>query len=282
VAGVDAHYYVNRGDCLGALGRAKEALEDYRFAHRAAPGDWNTRTKLSVALYRSGVQAYNGGSSQVAEQDLTEALTLNPKVGGFYEARAHTRYRLGDLAGAHADFRCALALTPARPDLQARLQQFEPTRPSLQRAALGYGLAVAFETPSCDRLALSIADPYASIRATSATDTKGTAMGTAMGTAKATAFNAASLPPIERPTSPRPGPLTRDARLWGALKGGAQNIQPPNSQTKRPTDVPERFLWPATEKIQRDETAKKEEARRRRAEAGRSKDRHKAVLSPVV
>lgn len=129
---VDYRFFVNRGDCYRALEKIELALADYHRAYDAKPGNWDTRTRLSMVHYIIGTALFNHSAFDEAEVELSTAIQYNPKVAHYFAVRGKACYYQHKFDLAHADYREALLLDPSLEDVRVRLLQFEPNGETLR------------------------------------------------------------------------------------------------------------------------------------------------------
>ncbi len=101
----DAWTWYRIGEAFLSTGAPQDAAMYFRRAVDHAPGHLRFRNKLGAALSQSGLL-------DEALATFDAILTDNPKFEEAYNDRGFTRALLGDMAGAEADFRAALALDP--------------------------------------------------------------------------------------------------------------------------------------------------------------------------
>ena len=99
-------YHLNRGLALRAMGRSKEALEDYLAAAELNPTSWKPHHNRGL-IYAQDLQNF---SEAVAAFDL--ALTLNPMDVDSLVARGAARGSAGDSEGSKQDLEAAISLQP--------------------------------------------------------------------------------------------------------------------------------------------------------------------------
>jgi tetratricopeptide (TPR) repeat protein len=122
---MDHKFYVNRGDCYRAIGKIKESYADYKAALKIAPKEWIVRTKMSILHYHQGVEYFNDSKFLLADQELSKAIELNPKISEYYAIRGRVRYYFSDFTGAANDYKKCLELDPSAANVAMRLEQFE-------------------------------------------------------------------------------------------------------------------------------------------------------------
>ncbi|HLT46223.1 MAG TPA: tetratricopeptide repeat protein, partial [Rubricoccaceae bacterium] len=142
----DAWTQYRIGEAFAATGASEAALRPFRRAVALAPHALRFRVKLAGALVATG-------AVEEAVRAYDAVLEADPTFETAYNDRGWARVLLGDLAGAEADFRQALALDPdleealanlaslyyntgrpaeARP-LVRRLLRLDPTNPDYRR-----------------------------------------------------------------------------------------------------------------------------------------------------
>ena len=95
---------LNRGQVCVALKEEQCAMDDFTTLIAR-------RSKLAVGAYIN--RSYIQPTTELAEQDLTEAIKLDPAQG--YSVRGESRLNWGDLTGAISDLKLAVQLTPDDP-----------------------------------------------------------------------------------------------------------------------------------------------------------------------
>lgn len=108
-----AAFFLNRADCLHALGRTVEALADLERARDLSPHDaqtqWSIRTRLAMVHNDRGTQLFNHADARQAAVEFSRAIECNPKVAGFFVNRAEAMMQLNRYADARDDLLAALS-----------------------------------------------------------------------------------------------------------------------------------------------------------------------------
>ncbi|MGF1497440.1 MAG: tetratricopeptide repeat protein [Elainellaceae cyanobacterium] len=100
-----AHFYAQRAAAQAQQGNAPQAIEFYTQSIQAFP--------TSTAHLQRGIAHYQAGEWRAAQQDLSEALEFNPKLGLAYFYRGNIRYDLGDRQTALSDYTEAVQHDPS-------------------------------------------------------------------------------------------------------------------------------------------------------------------------
>ncbi|MEU8103271.1 tetratricopeptide repeat protein [Nonomuraea muscovyensis] len=120
-------YYLDRGNLLARLGNQEEALADYESAMRAGP-------PLPEAHYNRAELRIAGGDLDGALADLGRVIDLDPSCLDAYINRAGLLAGLERDEEAWRDVRAGLALAPGNPHLLAVLGQLETAAGRLAEA----------------------------------------------------------------------------------------------------------------------------------------------------
>ena len=99
---------------------------------------------LMLAVFRSGVAAYQRGQFAAADSAFTRSIESDPEWGDAYYNRARVRTARGDREGARADFAQYLALDPEASDrrrVAAEIPAFHPQALS-PLTALAWGVVI--------------------------------------------------------------------------------------------------------------------------------------------
>ncbi len=128
-------YYLDRGNLLVKLGRDAEALADYEAALRVGP-------PLPEAHYNRAELRIGRGDAEGALADLDRVIDLDPSYLDAYINRAGLLAALERDEEARADVTAGLALEPASPHLLTVLGQLETAAGRLPEARRALDLAI--------------------------------------------------------------------------------------------------------------------------------------------
>ncbi|TDB94097.1 tetratricopeptide repeat protein [Nonomuraea longispora] len=128
-------YYLERGNLLFGLGRHEEALADFERAMRAGP-------PLPEAHYNRAELRTVRGDVEGALADLGRVIELDPSYVDAYINRAGLLAACGRDEEAGQDVRAGLALAPGNPHLLTVLGQLETSAGRLAEARVALDLAI--------------------------------------------------------------------------------------------------------------------------------------------
>ena len=113
----------NRGWALRSQGRAAEAADDFRFVAAARPQDRVARFQLASALDSLAADAVTAGDFAGAMRFYRELVALDLPNADFLNNFGILLAKMGDLAGAVAQFEAALKQNPSHAAARRNLEQ---------------------------------------------------------------------------------------------------------------------------------------------------------------